>query len=183
MQKRGSYFFVLDVFLAGAIIVLTLVIILSSRSNAPQPQQTYTTAEDFLTSISTTQFRDVQNPWQRRLQEAGFVNRTEWNLDQVVASLDYYDFSTNGSQVWQPVADDTNMSFVFVQSLQEGLVPAQFGFSYALIDGADRRIIYNRSNDTLDSATTVLSARRITFFPIDSSSIYGPVITEVKVWN
>jgi hypothetical protein len=169
MNKRGGYFFVLDVFIASAIIVLTLIIIFSSRVNTPPSETSYRIAEDFMGFLTTTEIRDISNPYKVNLTKGGFINDTRLNLVQVLAVLNY-----------THAKNSTGQSFAscFLESISNGVVPAKYGMNYS-IDGTS---IYERNPETYPAANLVLSSRRVTFFRINAQGLYGPVISEVKIW-
>ena len=164
MQKRGSYFFVLDVFIAAAVLVLTIIIILSSRANVPDTTQSFLLAEDFMQFMTSTEVRDLTSNFKTQMVLAGEMSNTELNLYQQVAKF-YFE-------------NKSNLSYGFVESLANGMIPGQYGFSYVL----NGTVIYNRSIEKLDSSDLVLVSKKITFFKINTKQLFGPVMTEVKVW-
>ncbi|MFH1916650.1 MAG: hypothetical protein ABIJ21_05265 [Nanoarchaeota archaeon] len=169
MDKRGGYFFVLDVFIASSIIVLTLIIIFSSRVNSPPPETSYRTAEDFMTFLSVTEFRDISNQHKLNLTRAGFVNDTALSLLQVIALLDYTGAkNTTGFPYDQ----------IFLESIIQGILPEKYGYNYSVNGTA----VLVKNPESYTGANLVLSAHRITFFRLNAQEIYGPVITEVRIW-
>ncbi|MFH1073413.1 MAG: hypothetical protein V1743_08350 [Nanoarchaeota archaeon] len=176
MQKRGSYFFVLDVFIASAVLVLTLIIIFSSKVNTPAPDQPFLMAENYMNFLTTTEFRDIANPYKLNFTKSGYINDTRITLDKAILTLDYYK-RTNGTQ---------NYSSVFIESISRGVIPEQYGFSYK-INGTG---IYSRGVDTYQDAQIVLTAKRVSYITIvpeetayGTKYIHGPVVTEVTIWG
>jgi len=52
--KRGAYFFVLDAFVAGIIIISSLTLLFNSFSSSDSPTQSLRLAEDFATFLDET---------------------------------------------------------------------------------------------------------------------------------
>lgn len=169
MNKRGGYFFILDVFIASAVLTLTLVIIFSSRANAPPPETSYRVADDFMAFLTTTELRDISNPHKLNLTKGGFINDSTLNLVQVLAVLNYTNAKNTSGVLWMTI---------FMDSISAGIIPEKYGMNYS-INGTS---IYERTPETYATANLVLSSRRITFFRINSQELYGPVISEVKIW-
>ncbi|MFH1211881.1 MAG: hypothetical protein V1659_03040 [Candidatus Woesearchaeota archaeon] len=164
MNKRGSYFFVIDAFLAGVIVFITLTVILSSYANYPKTSQTESITEDYISVFLDTEMRDLENSYANKLDSQGLVSNPRRTVFEQIAEL----YFTN----------ETSYAKGFVKSLTEGIIPEQFGVAYIIND----TMVYNRSIRTLDSASFLVSAKKLTFFRLNSTRVIGPVITEVKVW-
>lgn len=178
MKKRASYFFVLDVFIASAIMVLTLVIIFSSRANAPPPETSYLMAEDFMDFLATTEFRDTGHSMKYGLVNKSIIKDSSMSLLQVIAYLNYCEEVPLSCPEWP----DNKRTDDFIEELATGLIPEVYSVSYN-ISGIDGALYTRPSNSVLSNAFIILSARRVTYFRLDNDDLYGPVISEVTVWS
>jgi hypothetical protein len=181
MKKRASYFFVIDVFIGSAILVLTLIIIFSSRVNSPPPDASYRMAEDFMEFLSTTEFRDFGSPYKLNLTRGGYINDSTQSLLQVIASLQYYQYRNDSHVLW---------SQILTRDIVNGVVPPQYGVQ-VLVNGTEVFGQGAGSYSTFgtrpknDTARIVLSARRISYIKVrdaNGNSAPAQFFTEVKLW-
>jgi hypothetical protein len=184
MQKRGSYFFVIDVFIGASILVLTLVIIFSSRVNSPAPDTTYRMAEDFMQFLSETEFRDVGIINKFNLTRGGFVTDTTQTLLQVIEELEYYQYRTGDSNnfLW---------SQQFIKDIIEGTIPPQYGINVSIngkeIYGPNLSIYYVAGvRPRANTARIILSARRIDYIKVPGPTGYKEpyqFAAELRMWT
>jgi hypothetical protein len=78
--------------------------------------------------------------------------------------------------------NDTAHARGMVQNLTQSLVPDKYGFSYSIINGTKTTNIYNKTTTDIQDAELVITSKKITFLQIDSSTMFGPAITEIKIW-
>jgi hypothetical protein len=181
MEKRASYFFVLDVFIGSAILVLTLIIIFSSRVNSPTPDATFRMADDYIEFLASTEFRDFASVHRLELTKGGYVNDTTQSLLQVLAQLNYYQYS-NGSVLW---------STLLAQEITDGILPTQYGVNVSVND----TILYGPGKPLYSiqtyrpfknkDARIELTSKRLGYVQIrNSDQSLAPVqfVVEVKVW-
>jgi hypothetical protein len=178
MQKRASYFFVLDVFIGSAVLVLVLVIIFSSRVNSPQAESPYKTADEFMTFISTTQFRDVGNPHKLNLTREGYINDTSMTVLETIMYLKYLNVynTTNPMEFGAPWAN------VYAESVIQGIIPPQYGVNFS-VNGST---VYLRNPKGFQRAQLVLSSRRIDYIRVsgaDGNVVPVQFVAEVKLWS
>lgn len=176
---KGTYFFVLDVFIAASILVLTIIIILSSRVNVPDTAQNYLIAENFLNFMTSTQTKDLTMFYRNTLIADGNITNLDLYLHQQIAQWYYNKSVAEGLMDLPGAARHGIVAREFINQISTGIVPDQFGFSYAV----NETVMYNRSNETRQQAEFLVVARKTTYFRIDDTTFFGPVNTTVEVWN
>ena len=165
MDKRGAYFFVIDVFVASAIIIIALVLIFNFFLNRPEMQHPRLYASDVMSFLLSTEVGKLQNTYVESLIKNGNITNTKQSLFSQIL-----EFHKKGK-------DDINR--LFIHNITTGLIPKTYGIEYT-INGTS---VYNKSLATLSTATFSVSAKRICFLRINSTEIYGPVMCEVQVWD
>lgn len=185
MKKRASYFFVLDVFIGCMILVLTLIIIFSSRVNSPMPEVSYRMAEDFMTFISTTEYRDTGSIYKLDLTKSNKTKDTSQSLLQVLAELNingYLNETGPGGVLW---------STILAKEMVNGVVPPQYGINLSIngtqIYGPGQNLyVAAGTRPREDLAHVVLSARRVSYIKVrDENGDLVPLrfYAEVKMWT
>ena len=166
-NKKG-YYFIIDAFIGSTIIFLSLLIILNGGIKPSKIQYNYEMAEEYSTFILDTKIQDLNNEYVNSLITSHVINDTTLTIMEQV-DLFYYN-------------NDTSHANLMIQNLTEPLIPQKYSFSYNMIDGAKRTNIYNRTNINMTDAKLVVASKKITFLQISSSTLFGPVMTEIKIW-
>lgn len=167
LRKKG-YYFVIDAFIGSTIIFISLMILLSGGVRPTKVQYNYEMAEEYSTFILTTKIQDLTNPYVNRMIGRE-INDTSLSIMEQV-DLFYY-------------KNDLIHAGGMIQNLTEPLVPEKYGFSYSIIDGSTITNIYTRPDSpNIDEANIIISSRKITFLQIDSGTMFGPALTEIKMW-
>lgn len=168
-MKRGAYFFVLDAFIAGIIIISSLVIVLGTVSIEESSTQNYVLAEDFVFFLENTRVSDYGGEQVFNLTEQGVITDTALTLlEQLV--LFYEEFPEREED-----AED------ILEEIAR-LAPANNGISFSVTDAiGETEFLYNRTDVNIASARTQLSAQRIVVARGQAS--ISPYIFEVRLWR
>jgi len=164
MGKRGAYFFVLDAIIGGAIFVITIILILGSQLNQPESKQTYLLSNDIMNLLTTTKVVDYRDTYVSSLISSNRINNYEQSLFNQIAEF-YYQ-------------NQTGLAKNFTENILYKLIPEQYGLSYSL----GTFVVYNRSIGKLNNSRIVLTSRRITYFALNQTELFGPDISELKIW-
>lgn len=168
LKKRG-YYFIIDAFIGSTIIFLALLVILNGGIRPTKIQYNYELAEGYSTFILTTKIDDIRtDPYVNTLIKNHVINDTSLSIMEQVDMLYYYNDLTDARGL--------------IQNLTEPLIPEKYGFSYNIIDGSTVTNIYNRTTVDINDATMVIASKKITFLQLNSSAIFGPAMTEIKIW-
>ncbi len=162
--KKAQYL-TLDAFIASMIIAVTIVIVLASRSTQPYTAQSELISKGFAESLSQAKLSELNNPYVTNLTRAGNIT----NLDNTVLqqAAEFY------------FTDRKGQSFELIKNVTQGLIQPQYSFKI-LIDG---EMIYNRSLSNENLSTTLVSSKKIVFGVVNRTAlVYGPVISEIRVW-
>ncbi len=170
LKKRG-YYFVVDALIGSIIIFLTIIVLLNQETKPTKIQYNYELAEEYGSFILQTQIQDLNNPRVNELiNNKNITNPTLTIMEQV--DIFYYNNNI-------PAAEQ------MIQNLTESLIPSKYGFSYRIITETNNTNIYNRTatnSINIDDAKMVIASKKITFIQIDSNTMFGPAITEIKIW-
>ncbi|MGV8086131.1 MAG: hypothetical protein ACP5N1_00735 [Candidatus Woesearchaeota archaeon] len=169
LKKRG-YYFVIDALIGSTIIFLTLMVLLNGGTKPNKIQYNYELAEEYSSFILQTQLQDLNNPYVNKLIIDGNINDTTLTIMEQV-DLFYYN-------------NQTVYAAGIIQNLTESLISPKYGFSYYILVGSNRTEIYTRTPSpiNLDDARIVIASNKITFLQINSSTLFGPALTEIKIW-
>jgi hypothetical protein len=77
-----------------------------------------------------------------------------------------------------------NMSAKLIENITKFLLDNKHGFDYRIFDPDNSNTsIYNKSLDKLENSSFVLVSKRIVFLRVNSTTIFGPHIVDIKVWE
>jgi hypothetical protein len=162
--RKGSYFYVIDAFVASILIISALIIIFSQYFSQPASTQAYYTAEDLLATMEATPVRGYDNPTVRNWISNGTITDQQRSLLEQVAYFHVTGSTANGNTLAQIVA---------------AAAPQQIGIEI-LVNGQQ---YYSRESMPKDQAASVLSAKRIVLLRQGATELYPPVIVEVRTWQ
>ncbi|MEM4260232.1 MAG: hypothetical protein QXG00_03275, partial [Candidatus Woesearchaeota archaeon] len=168
---RGS-FFLIDGLIGTAILIIAITTIYSYQTETPSNIQNYIISTDYLNIILSSQMRDLTNPYVLSKIKDGNITNLRNSL--LIQNAEFY-----YRQKYKSCNFCLEIATNITKTLTEGILPAQYGISYS-INGTN---IYTRSPTLLSKAKLVINSKRITFFKINDTDVFGPVITEVKVWQ
>jgi hypothetical protein len=170
LRKKG-YYFIADALIGSTIIFLSLMVIINGGFKPLKIQYDYQIAEQYSDFMLTTKIEDLSNPYVNQLL-GSYINDTSLTIMEQIDSF-YYN-------------NDLNHSRLMVQNLTESLIPDKYSFSYNIINGtglnATTTNIFNKTLINEENADVVIVSRKITFLQIDSKTMFGPALTEIKIW-
>jgi len=170
--KKKGYYFVADALIGSTIIFLALMVIINGGVKPLKIQYDYEIAEQYSDFAFTTKIEDISNPYIDQLLINNNINDTSLTIMEQV-NLFYYN-------------NDTTHAREMIENLSSSLIPEKYSFSYSIINGTAPNTtttnIYNKTLIDINNADVVIVSRKITFQQIDSSTMYGPAMTEIKLW-
>lgn len=173
-SRRGSYFFVLDAFIASAILVFTIVLVFSLFLSSRGTNQSFTYASDYLSFLSTTELRDYQSPVVDELVASGNITDTRKTIAQQLLTF----YNESGGEPGSELHD----AWLLLNESAD-LLPQDVAFNVSLHGSSWNYTLYNRSVDGLYDGRTHLAVRSVEYAMINRASIFGPLILEVDVWR
>lgn len=162
-MKRGAYFFVLDAFIAGIIIISTITVIFGSFAVADDSRQSYSLAETLMTFLETTELQSYGGDSRFTLSSNPNFDSSLTILEQIVH---FYE-----------VDDDLAAEILLNDTMR--LAPSNAGTSFSIIeDGGTAEELYRDDSfvEPADARLQVVSQRVI----VVSGTAY---VAEVKVWR
>lgn len=163
--KSGAVFFTLDTLIAGLIVTVTIMLVMSIYSSRPVVEDTYHELNNFLSFLASTTMKDVRDKYQFAYDDA-----YEEDLELFVYQKVYKMLIEDGG--------DTARASVLVANLTRFVVPSHLGFEYVVND----TIIYEDNLERLDYARTSLTGRILTYYVDDSLDIHITT-TNITIWS
>ncbi len=168
-SRRGSYFFVIDAFMAAAILSFTLMLVFNFFAQQRQAEQSLTYAQDYLTFLTSTAVRDYRDPVVTDLMNGNPVTNPRATLAEQVLLYNYSGQNDNATRLLEAVAKSIPLSMGINVSVEEMSPPSSFSLYSRAISGG-------RS-----AATSHLVAKSLVYALVDQSTIYGPFVMVVEV--
>lgn len=161
-MKRGAYFFVLDAFIAGIIIISTITVIFGSFAIADDSRQSYSLAETLMTFLETTELQSYGGESRFALSSNEYFDPSLTILEQIVRFYENGDYDAVG---------------VLLNDMMQ-LAPSNAGSSFWLIvDGTSENLYNDTSFVTPEDARLQVVSQRVVI------SGGTPYVAEVRVWR
>ena len=167
-MKRGAYFFVLDAFIAGIIIISSLAVLFSVLSLEENPSQNYVLADDFISFLETTTVAEYGGDLVFQMRLDGDIDDSSVTLLEQIAI--FYD---------QGRYDNITS----LLSETSALAPSNSGIGFYVTDAGITKSIYNKTPTmfSYDEARIQLAARRIVL--VRGQAQITPYVMEVRIWR
>jgi hypothetical protein len=165
MQRKGSYFYVIDAFIASVIVITALVVIFSTFFAQPSSTQVYYTGEDLLTSMESTSSRDYDSTVVRAWIANGTITDPKRTLLQQLALFEATGNAGNTTGVLSGMIAASTPTNIDIEILVNG------------------RQCYIRQSRLQANADTLLSAKRVVLLRQSPTELYNPIIVEARTWQ
>lgn len=167
--RHGSYFFVIDAFVASSIFIITIVMVLNLALSPRPSAQSFSYASDYLAFISTTQLRDFDAPAVQNLSASGNISDLRATIAQQV--LIFHNQSRD-DLVYRLLNGTTN------------IIPANVAVNFTLREANGTYVgLYEKGLINVQNKPTHLAVAQVTYALINDSAMYGPVVLKVEVWS
>ncbi|MBS3164204.1 hypothetical protein J4439_02125 [Candidatus Woesearchaeota archaeon] len=170
--SRRGYFFLFDAFLALGAIAFGIMLIASFRSYAPSQVQPLMLAEDVMATLAGNRVEDIANTTQTGLYVSGLVangNITDAHNTLLEQAGEFY---VRGNRA---LADD------FTVNVTRQVVPPQYGLELH-INGSDQVVVVSPGSVAMADSTVLVNAKRLVSGAVNASTMWGPLLMEVRVW-
>ena len=156
------------------------MIILTEGARPAKIQYNYEIAEEYSSFLLNTKIEEVYNPYIQMLEDEKSINVSYDNTSLTIMNQVNLFYYLGGPE-------NLNRSRGIIENFTEQFVPEKYGFSYTIINQSDimntTTTIYNRTIDTdVNDAELVIASKKITFLQINSTTMFGPAIVEIKIW-
>jgi len=165
-RKKGSFFFILDVFIASFIFLVTLFMIISFKVSMPESDALATK----LTGFTNIVFKNPVNSYSNEYKDILKQNPETWPDPLITTDELVYYLWANGHN---------ESATLLVQSISEMLLPNHIGIRYKV----DNIIVYEQKQFKEESSKIAISNAKITYKLINTTYSLGPVTTEVILWQ
>jgi len=169
-SRRGSYFFVIDAFIAASILVLTLTLIFNFFTSQRQTEQVFTYAQDYLDFLASTQVKDYRIPEITQLIVAGNITNTRVTLAEQVLIFNLSGQNQNAKTILEAVAKS---------------VPENVDLMVTLVDrrtGMNATLYSRPSSNAGVGKQNHLSARSLVYTVVNNT-FYGPYAFRAEAWT
>lgn len=166
---RGSYFFVIDAFVASSIFIVTIVVVLNLSLSQHSSEQTFSYASDYMDFIATTELRDFNS--------LDVINLTaQGNITDVRATI--------SEQVL--IFHNTSRGILIPKLLNRttDIIPANVEINFTLQEPNGTLVpLFQTDLTNVQRKTTHLAVAQVAYALINESNLYGPVVLKVEVWS
>lgn len=169
--KRGSYFFVLDAFIASAIFVLTIILVFSLFVAPARTEQSFATASDYLTFLSTTEIRDFHSVNMTKMRADGEITDSRLTIAQ---QLVLFHNAT-------PVGDPCLLCQKLV-NITAGSLPNNVAVNLSIHTSSENESFYSYNVTDVSTLKTHIVTKSIEYALINDSILVGPVALVMEVW-
>ncbi len=159
-MKKGSYFFILDAFIGGTIVFLTIILLTNARIIEPIIHTTSYTSTDYIQIISETEVREFNNPYLTQLKNNGMITDSSISLLQAIINLNEEGYAYNATQL--------------VGNFTPGIIPVQVGLRLTIDDNT----IYSIRESNIPNALSYSTSKIIMIDSIDYNTHY----VKVEAW-
>ncbi len=165
--RRGSYFFLIDAFIASSILLFTILLIYGLFTAEHPSTQSAAFANDLLQFLTATQLRDFRAPEVVAMIRDGNITDPR---NTVATQLLLFVNQSKRDKAW-----------LLLNTSHAGLPPS-LAVNVSLRDGTESILLYNRSIERVSEAKTHLVTSGIAYALVNRS-IYGPHVLTVEVWS
>ncbi len=164
LKSRKGYYFIIDALIGSTIIVISLILILNTNQVEQPVKSKYLLAEEFSSFIINNKIEDLNDPYISTLIQNGDITNTKNTIMEQITEFYYKGNISLATNLTRDIADS--------------VVTGKNGFSYTI----GNTTIYNRSVDRLNSSKLVVTSKKITYLLANATTMFGPEISEVKIW-
>lgn len=165
LRNRRGYFFVIDAFIGGTIIIIALMLIITSEQRVPRVASKFATTEELSAFMITARIEDTNNYYIANWTREGIITNPRQTIMEQVTEF-YY-------------KNDTTRARLLVESIVNGTLPAKNGCAYTI----DNTTIYSRGMGQYNESSLIIATKKVVYWQANSTTLYGPSITEIKVWT
>ena len=176
-SKKGAYFFVLDAFIAGIIIVSTLAILFGVTATPEDPRQNYLLAEDFMSLLETTTLISYPTPVRFELQADGNITDLSKSILETIVEL-YATFEDDDKFSEDGVVTNDHPAYKLLEELS-ARKPENSGMAF-YIQRQEKGLVklYESEDVDVETSQVKLVTQRIVL-----DSALEPYFVEVRMWR
>lgn len=164
MLQRGSYFFVIDSFVAGLIVVTALLTIVSSYSEGAVAPRSLSGLEDAMSYMRDTSVGEFSGNETQDMVAKGNISDRSTTLFGQVAKFHQ--------------SNDTVLAAKLLNEVVRVSFPPQLSVRYTY----NETLLYNRTRIPKNDTNLFLSTQRVSLVTLNRTSIYGPHPVKLEVW-
>ena len=172
-RKRGSYFFVIDAFIASLIIIMALTYFFKTYFEEPESLQEVTISNDLLSFLESNPVKKLDLDVLYSLRSEGVINGDDL-LSEAIAKTYYLSHNARNNQEKEHYREELE---VLIKELTQ-LVPKQKGFSFSIITNDYKDVIVEEKTVNAKNGVSAYRIVTTTF----NNNIVGPYLLEFKVW-
>jgi len=169
-DRRGAYFFVIDAFIAAAILGVTLVLIFNLFIGQTDSEQTFTYAHDFITFLAETEARDYRQATIANMVVQGYIEDPRKTLaEQIILAF----------------ADGNLANATAILNASAESLPPTLRMNVSILDSVTRAqtLLYSQAPVLAHEERLHLTARTLEYALTPENNIIGPYIIQVEVWS
>lgn len=161
-SMKKAIFFTIDSLLASGIIITAVLLVSNFYSVEQQNINVEYASQDLIRIFSTMTVGQIDNDYVKALISNGNIANTNNTILEQIG-----DFWVNGQR---------NLSTNFTKNVTVNIIPQNYGFSVLIND----ENIYMRN---LSIKRSLVSSRVLVSGISNTSSLWGPAVIEIRVWE
>ena len=166
IRANKAQYLTIDAFIASMIVAVALVIVLAAKSAQPYTTQSELVSRGFTETLTSSKLSELNNPLIIILTKNGTIN----NVDNTVLQQATEFYFTERRR------DATEL----VKNVTYGLIPPQYSFKLLI----NNDLIYERAVSNENTSAVLVSSKKLVFGVVNRTAlVYGPTITEIRVWQ
>ena len=167
-DRRGSYFFVIDAFIAGIIILAGVVVLFAQYTEEPIRSTSFYSAEDFFSVLESTELRNFDSRLLRNWSNNGTINNTRVSL---LHQLALFNVTNEGERA------------ILLANMTLSSLPDNVGGAIRMGTNAPDKLYWTVLSEQNETAGVFFSSKRIVLLRQTPQQAYPPVIVEVQTWQ
>ena len=165
---RGTkaQYLTIDAFIASMIVAVALVIVLAAKSAQPYTTQSELISKGFTETLTSSRLSELNNPLVINMTK----NSTITNVDNTVLqqATEFY-FTAR-----------RHYAAELIKNVTSKLIPPQYSFKLLI----NNDLIYERAVSNENTSAVLVSSKKLIFGVVNRTAlVYGPTITEFRVWQ
>jgi len=159
-----GYFFTLDAFIAVGVIIIGILIVMSYSPSSPDTGQLSEFAYNTIDVFTLTHLSEYDNDYVRHLAQTHQIKNLDNTLLEQIGEF-YY-------------RGETTLMHNYIENLTLHLIPPEYGIGFYV----DEQPQYERQS-AMGRDSQIISAKINTVGLYNSTTLWGPYLLEVRLWQ
>lgn len=166
IRGTKAQYLTIDAFIASMIVAVALVIVLAAKSAQPYTTQSELISKGFTESLSSSKLSELNNPLIINMTKSGNITNADNTVLQQATEFYFTERRSSATEL--------------VKNVTYRLIPPQYSFKLLI----NNDLIYERAVSNENTSAVLVSSKKLIFGVVNRTAlVYGPTITEIRVWQ